>query len=73
MAPPVVIIILMQVLKAALSSSNIELSDDVLYSSALALYAGFLGIKNWFKNGHKKSGIVGTPDPDQVKQKDAGK
>lgn len=53
-APPFILIVLVQALKATLAAQGIEISDDVLYSIALAIYGGFIGLKNWLKNGHKK-------------------
>jgi len=52
-APPLVLIVLIQSLKVALSGTNVQLSDDLLYSAALALYGGYIGLVNWIKNRKK--------------------
>jgi hypothetical protein len=52
-APPLVLIILVQVLKGMLSGTNTEVSDDIIYSAALALCSGYLGLVNWIKNRKK--------------------
>jgi hypothetical protein len=52
-APPIVLIILIQSLKAALKGQNIEVSDDIIYNAALALYGGYTGLVNWIKNRKK--------------------
>jgi hypothetical protein len=56
-APPLALIILIQSLKATLKAQNIELSDDIIYSVALALYGGYIGLVNWIKNRKKGPGI----------------
>jgi hypothetical protein len=55
-APPLVLIVLIQALKAALSATNTQLSDDILYGAALAIYGGYIGLVNWIKNHKKKPG-----------------
>jgi hypothetical protein len=52
-APPLVLIVLIQSLKAALSGTNIDISDDVIYTTALAIYGGYIGLVNWIKNRKK--------------------
>lgn len=52
-APPLVLIILIQSLKAALRGQDVQLSDDLLYNAALAIYGGYIGLVNWIKNRKK--------------------
>lgn len=65
-APPIVLIVLIQALKGALAAGKVEVSDDVLYSGAIALYGGFIGLKNWIKNRKKKPAEFST-DPEETK------
>jgi flagellar biosynthesis protein FliQ len=52
-APPLVVIILVNALKAALQQAGISIDDQTLFTAALAGYAGFTALINWIKNRKK--------------------
>jgi hypothetical protein len=52
-APPLVLIVLAEAVKATAKTQEIELSDDIVYKAAIAIYGGYLGLVNWIKNRKK--------------------
>jgi len=52
-APPFIVIILENALKAALNAAGIALDDQTLYAIALAGLGAVTGFINWIKNRKK--------------------
>lgn len=52
-APPLILIILVQAAKAALSASGITIDDATLYTIALGGYGAIIGFINYLKNRNK--------------------
>ena len=52
-APPFILIILVNAIKASLHAVNITISDQDIYTVALAGYGAVSAFINWIKNKHK--------------------
>lgn len=69
-APPLIILFLLQSLRAALDAANVTISDEAIYNCALVLYSAFIGLVNYLKNRKRQSD---QEDAETIEKKPKGK